>query len=545
MPRSAAGLGVRLGGGQPERRRSGHRRRRHVGRPRRERARTVVARRVRSGRRRARLALVRLHRLHPALRDAGVSPGARQRRRQVPRDRQRRRGRRPGRGAAHRRHLGRRSAHQPAGDTGRRRGRRPGRPWPPTRASRRRPAAISQLRAGEVDERLTTVLATLAGAHRLEIGAFVAMPGEDVAGAPLRTVELASIDGRPIAAGDPAVVEVVAFLGQPALGVPAAPGQPGRSQQRRTTPAHHVPHRTGGLTMIDVRSNRVGHGSRRLTVLVGAIASVAGALAVAGQPASAGAATDVQLRAAHFSPDTPPMDVYATGFDGKEQLVLPKLGYGQVSEYLPLGGGLYALDAARRVAGHRRGGAAGLGRPGRQHVVHVRRLRPSGGAEHRPADGRPLRSAARPGTGAPDPGRDRRRCGRRQHRGRPAAGPGRRPGKRRQLRRGARRRLGGHGRGGFGGSGRREPHRRARRRELPGGARRQRHRATSRSSASTTPPVPRRAPASHRPEASIPAAVGWPARSRGRPTLRAPAAHWWPRRQGCWRSCSPSGRRAC
>jgi hypothetical protein len=75
------------------------------------------------------------------------------------------------------------------------------------------PAAISQLRAGEVDERLTTVLATLAGAHRLEVGAFVTMPGEDVAGAPLRTVELAGIDGRPIAAGDPAVVEVVAFLG--------------------------------------------------------------------------------------------------------------------------------------------------------------------------------------------------------------------------------------------------------------------------------------------------------------------------------------------
>ena len=64
-----------------------------------------------------------------------------------------------------------------------------------------------------MDERLTTVLATLAGAHRLEIGAFVAMPGEDVAGAPLRTVELASIDGRPIAAGDPAVVEVVASSG--------------------------------------------------------------------------------------------------------------------------------------------------------------------------------------------------------------------------------------------------------------------------------------------------------------------------------------------
>lgn len=75
------------------------------------------------------------------------------------------------------------------------------------------PPAVSQLRAGEVDERLTTVLATLAGAHRLEIGAFAALPGEDVAGTPMRTVELAAIDGRPIAAGDPAVVEVVAFLG--------------------------------------------------------------------------------------------------------------------------------------------------------------------------------------------------------------------------------------------------------------------------------------------------------------------------------------------
>jgi Domain of unknown function (DUF4397) len=96
--------------------------------------------------------------------------------------------------------------------------------------------------------------------------------------------------------------------------------------------------------MIDVRSNRVGLGSRRLTVLVAAIASVAGALAVAGQPASASTATDVQLRVAHFSPDTPPMDVYATGFDGKEQLVLPKLGYGQVSEYLPLDAGLYAFS---------------------------------------------------------------------------------------------------------------------------------------------------------------------------------------------------------
>jgi len=96
--------------------------------------------------------------------------------------------------------------------------------------------------------------------------------------------------------------------------------------------------------MIEPRSNRPGHRSRRLAAVVAAIAGVAGALAMAGEPASASAATDVQLRVAHFSPDTPPMDVYATGFDGKEQLVLPKLGYGQVSEYLPLTAGLYAFS---------------------------------------------------------------------------------------------------------------------------------------------------------------------------------------------------------
>jgi hypothetical protein len=96
--------------------------------------------------------------------------------------------------------------------------------------------------------------------------------------------------------------------------------------------------------MIEPRSNRPGGRSRRLTAAVAVVVGTAGALAMAGAPVSASAATDVQLRVAHFSPDTPPMDVYATGFDGKEQLVLPKLGYGQVSEYLPLGAGLYAFS---------------------------------------------------------------------------------------------------------------------------------------------------------------------------------------------------------
>jgi hypothetical protein len=96
--------------------------------------------------------------------------------------------------------------------------------------------------------------------------------------------------------------------------------------------------------MIEARSSWPRWRSRRLTAVVAAIAGVAGALALASEPAHAGAAADVQLRVAHFSPDTPPMDVYATGFDGKEQLVLPKLGYGQVSEYLRLTPGLYAFS---------------------------------------------------------------------------------------------------------------------------------------------------------------------------------------------------------
>jgi hypothetical protein len=96
--------------------------------------------------------------------------------------------------------------------------------------------------------------------------------------------------------------------------------------------------------MIEPRSNRPGRRARRVTAVVAAMAGVAGALALVGGPVAASAATDVQLRVAHFSPDTPPMDVYATGFDGKEQLVLPKLGYGGVSEYLPLTAGVYAFS---------------------------------------------------------------------------------------------------------------------------------------------------------------------------------------------------------
>jgi Domain of unknown function (DUF4397) len=50
------------------------------------------------------------------------------------------------------------------------------------------------------------------------------------------------------------------------------------------------------------------------------------------------------IRVAHFSPDTPPMDVYAAGFDGTEALVLPKLGFGEVSQYMSLPAGSYAFS---------------------------------------------------------------------------------------------------------------------------------------------------------------------------------------------------------
>jgi hypothetical protein len=96
--------------------------------------------------------------------------------------------------------------------------------------------------------------------------------------------------------------------------------------------------------MTETRADRPGRRPGRLAAAVAAVAGVAGALTMAGDPVAASAAPDVQLRVAHFSPDTPPMDVYATGFDGKEQLVLPKLGYGQVSEYMPLTAGLYAFS---------------------------------------------------------------------------------------------------------------------------------------------------------------------------------------------------------
>ncbi len=75
----------------------------------------------------------------------------------------------------------------------------------------------------------------------------------------------------------------------------------------------------------------------------GALA-VLSALAVAPVEAAPTTAAGSAIRVAHFSPDTPPMDVYAAGFDGAESLVLPKLGFGEVSQYMNLPAGTYAFS---------------------------------------------------------------------------------------------------------------------------------------------------------------------------------------------------------
>jgi hypothetical protein len=74
-------------------------------------------------------------------------------------------------------------------------------------------------------------------------------------------------------------------------------------------------------------------------------AAVAVALAATlGWVAPAGAqADDAHIRLAHFSPDTPEMDVYVAGFDGEETRVLEGLGYGEVSDYASLPAGSYTF----------------------------------------------------------------------------------------------------------------------------------------------------------------------------------------------------------
>ena len=78
--------------------------------------------------------------------------------------------------------------------------------------------------------------------------------------------------------------------------------------------------------------------------LVSALAIGLIAALVVAAPASARHAP-AHLRMTHFSPDTPAVDVYVTGFDGQQRLVLAAVTFGQVSAYLDLPAGTYTLTA--------------------------------------------------------------------------------------------------------------------------------------------------------------------------------------------------------
>jgi hypothetical protein len=82
--------------------------------------------------------------------------------------------------------------------------------------------------------------------------------------------------------------------------------------------------------------------TRALSALLGCV----GALALSTSPA--GAAPDpsaaAMVRGAHFSPDTPSVDVYLTSFaGGTTTLALSNVGYGDISGYQRLQPGLYTV----------------------------------------------------------------------------------------------------------------------------------------------------------------------------------------------------------
>ncbi len=76
------------------------------------------------------------------------------------------------------------------------------------------------------------------------------------------------------------------------------------------------------------------------------VTGLIGSVAVGALPASATtAAPDAMIRGAHFSPDTPGVDVYLTAFaGGTTTLWLSDVGYGDVSPYRLFPSGLYAVS---------------------------------------------------------------------------------------------------------------------------------------------------------------------------------------------------------
>jgi hypothetical protein len=82
--------------------------------------------------------------------------------------------------------------------------------------------------------------------------------------------------------------------------------------------------------------------NKMIWVLAGCVALVASSTS----PVSAapGADASAMVRGAHFSPDTPSVDVYLTNLaGGTTTLALSKVGYGDISSYQRLAPGLYSV----------------------------------------------------------------------------------------------------------------------------------------------------------------------------------------------------------
>jgi hypothetical protein len=73
-------------------------------------------------------------------------------------------------------------------------------------------AAARDLRAGRVDQRLLTMLATLADGHAVAVDGFPQVESEDAAGVPARMVDIGTLDGRPMLEDEPAYRWMISFL---------------------------------------------------------------------------------------------------------------------------------------------------------------------------------------------------------------------------------------------------------------------------------------------------------------------------------------------
>jgi Domain of unknown function (DUF4397) len=83
---------------------------------------------------------------------------------------------------------------------------------------------------------------------------------------------------------------------------------------------------------------------RRLLCATAVVGLLLGTGLSAGGAAAAAAAPDALVRGAHFSPDTPGVDVYLTAFSGgTTKLWLSSVGYGDVSDYQRVTPGIYAV----------------------------------------------------------------------------------------------------------------------------------------------------------------------------------------------------------